>query len=133
MIRAAIGFFTGGSFTRLVATLLVGVAVGGVAAWRVQTWRHDSAELARQQDRESLNKRQVRTMDSASAGYEGDRATARTKFRTITKEVDRVVEKLVYRDMCFDADGLLLIERAIGSAPGAGEPSGSVPPSGEPE
>lgn len=50
MIGTALGFLTGGSFTRLTATLLVGVALGGTLAHQVHRAINDRAEVQRQRD-----------------------------------------------------------------------------------
>lgn len=66
-------------------------------------------------------------IDVAAVGHEADKAKIRTEFLTITEEVERVVEKPVYRNICFDADGLRLIAAATGRSEGAGEPAPAVP------
>ncbi len=69
--------------------------------------------------------------DAASGALEQDREKARTVYRTITKEVDRVVEKPVYRDACFDPDGVRLANAALaGALLPAREPDRRVPPAG---
>lgn len=66
-------------------------------------------------------------IDVAAVGHETDKAKIRTEFRTITQEVERVVEKPVYRNICFDDDGLRLIAAATGRSEGASEPAPAVP------
>lgn len=64
----------------------------------------------------------------ASARYEGHRAQLQQHARVITKEIDRVVEKPVYRDgLCFDADGLRLLSESIAGAADPGQPAAAVP------
>ena len=60
----------------------------------------------------------------ASARYEDRRAQRQQQARVITKEIDRVVEKPVYRDVCLDADGVRLLSAAI---TGAADPRQSAP------
>lgn len=48
MIGAALGFLTGGSFTRLGATLLVGIAMGGTLAHQVHRAINDRATVKQQ-------------------------------------------------------------------------------------
>lgn len=62
----------------------------------------------------------------ASARYEGRRAQLQQHARVITKEIDRVVEKPVYRDMCLDADGLRILSAAIAGATDPGQPAPAV-------
>ena len=66
-------------------------------------------------------------IDAAAVGHEADKAKIRTEFLTITEEVERVVEKPVYRNICFNADGLRLIAAATGRSEGAGEPAPALP------
>jgi hypothetical protein len=70
---------------------------------------------------------QIQRIDTASVSHEADKRQIQTKFRTITKEVERVVEKPVYRDECFDADGMRALGAAIHPAAAASEPKGAVP------
>ena len=50
MIRAALGFVTGGSVTRLAATLLAGIAIGGTLAHQVHRAINDRAQVAQQRN-----------------------------------------------------------------------------------
>lgn len=63
----------------------------------------------------------------ASTRYEGRRARLQQHARVITKEIDRVVEKPVYRDVCLDADGLRILSAAIAGAAAPGQPAAAVP------
>lgn len=112
------------------AAVLVGLAIGFGGAWKVQAWRWDSAVLAAQQKQQAAARAQIRQIDKASEGYEADRAGTKTEFTTITKEVERVIEKPVYRNVCFDDDGLRQLERAARATGYPGEPASGVPASG---
>lgn len=111
------------------AAAVVGLAIGFAGAWQVQAWRWDSAELARQQKQQADARAQVRRIDSASGNYEDDRAKTRTEFIEITKEVERVVQKPVYRNVCLDDDGLRQLERAAAATGHPGKPEAGMPPS----
>lgn len=112
------------------AAVAVGLAIGFSGGWLTQGWRWDSAELARQQKMKTDALAQVRQIDKASEGYEVDRAATKTEFTTITKEVERVIEKPVYRNVCFDDDGLRQLERAVRATGYSGEPPSGMPASG---
>jgi hypothetical protein len=58
-------------------------------------------------------KRQQAFIDAAN-GYEVTNAQARVVYRTITRDVDKIVERDVYRDRCLDDDGLRLAQLALG-------------------
>lgn len=66
----------------------------------------------------------------AAVGLEKAKETVRTQFVTIEKEVDRVVEKPIYLQSCFDDDGLRVVNRAIGAGRDPGQPAPAVPASG---
>lgn len=125
MIGAALSFVTGGSAARLVATLLVGVAAGSWGAWQVQNWRQNTIELQRIQRAAKDTARNVEIQDRATGTYVQEQANAKTIYQRITVEVDKIVERPVYRDQCFDADGLRQLGAAIAgrdAEPGAGQP-----------
>ena len=69
----------------------------------------------------------------ASTRYEGRRAERQQHARVITKEIDRVVEKPVYRDgLCLDADGLRVLSAAIAGTTDSGQPAPAVPTASAP-
>lgn len=75
-------------------------------------------------------KRQAAFME-ASSNYEGKNAEAKIVFRTITRDVNKIVERPVYRDVCLDDDGLRLAQLALGGTavapPGSAESHAGMP------
>ena len=77
--------------------------------------------------------RQAREKEAAQAGkaaekLEAKREKAKVIYRTITKEVDKIVERPVYRSVCLDTDGLRLARCAIrGQDASACKPDKPVP------
>lgn len=59
--------------------------------------------------------------DAPAAAAEVRRETI---VREITREVPSIIDRPVYRNLCIDADGLRLIERAVATANGRGVPAG---------
>lgn len=120
MIARAIGFVTGGSATRLVATLLVGVAAGTTLGWQVQGWRQGRADAQRieRQARDTL--RNIERGQQAADTYTQEQAHAQPTRQQITRTVERIVSRPVYRNVCLDADGLQQLRAAIaaGAPPG---------------
>lgn len=51
--------------------------------------------------------------NTASAGLEGDREKTKVVFRTVNNEVEKIVERSIYRDRCLDDDGLRIARCAI--------------------
>lgn len=110
----------------LIAIVLAAFAAGGASAWQVQNWRHDAQEKDRIEQEAKERGIRAQRGDIAAAGHEGDKRAIEIEYREITKEVERVVEKPVYRDVCLDDDGLRVLRSAIGGA-SAGQPARAVP------
>jgi hypothetical protein len=111
-----------------VAVFLFALSTGFAGGWKVQAWRYGAQEAERLAVEHAVEEQRRDVADTASAGLETDRTAIRTEFKTIYSEVERVVEKPVYRDVCIDADGLRILSGAItGHRPAASEPAGPVP------
>lgn len=69
--------------------------------------------------------------NAAVATLEGQNAQARVVYRTIHDQVDRLVDRPVYRNVCLDTDGLMLVNAAIAGVPVApaapGNADGTMP------
>ena len=113
MIAAALGFLTGGSATRLAATLLAGALLGGWGAHQVTAWAYRSQQLKTAERAAKDLARAVEQQDRAVAAYIESRGNAETIYKTITRRVDKIVERPVYRNVCLDADGLQQLRAAI--------------------
>lgn len=116
----------------IVAALLVGLSIGAAGAWQVQAWRRDAAELQRQRTEARDDARRAEHADSAATTYETQRAAGQAAARVIVREVERVVEAPVYRDVCLDDAGLQLVARAIDAAADPGQPAPAVPAASAP-
>lgn len=100
----------------LVVAFLAGTLVSGLGVWKVQGWRHDAAEKSRiEQEARSLLRRQENALD-ASMRFQQGQAEANTREVEVIKEVIRVVQKPVYREQCFDDDGMRIISADIQAA-----------------
>lgn len=108
------------------AVALLAASVAGAGAWKVQAWRYAAKDAQRieAQAEKARNDRQAAQV--ASEGFENDKAKTEIKYRTITKEVARIVDRPVYLQRCFDDDGLRAVREAIGAAGHPGEPQGAV-------
>jgi hypothetical protein len=108
----------------LIAFMMI---VAGATSWKVQDWRYAARDkAAMEQAREDRNRKE-KTIDTAATGHEGDKVRIKQVFVPITQEVERVVEKPVYRNICIDADGLRLISSAVLGTVTAGQPARAVP------
>lgn len=112
------------------AAVVLGLALGFAGAWQVQVWRWRAADADRLEQQQQARRAQEQQADAAGVRFEQGREAIRAQQRVITREVERVVESPVYRDVCLDPDGLRLVAAtAAGAASGAGEPAPAVPAS----
>lgn len=85
------------------------------------------AENARQVNQRAAERLQRQNTDTAAERHEKVKAEIQVRYQTITKEVQYVVEKPVYRNICLDDDGLRLIrEQLAGPSAAASQPARSV-------
>lgn len=110
-----------------VAVALMSAAVSGVGVWRVQEWRHGSIEAAR--IRGVVAATDVRRLDinKAATKFEGTKAAAEVREIRIRDEVERVVEKPVYTNICLDDDGLRILRDDIASRHPGSQSKPTVP------
>jgi uncharacterized protein YcfJ len=127
MIAAALGFLTGGSATRLAATLLAGVVLGGWAGWQVQDWRHgrQDADRIERQARDTL--RNIERGQQAADTYTTGESNAQPARKEIVRTVEKIVTRPVYRNVCLDADGLQQLRAAIATGSPASGAAAAVP------
>lgn len=108
------------------AVLTSGIACG-VGAWQVQNWRYGALKAAELEQARETSKMLRQAANTASTGHENDKATLKTEFVTIEKEVERVINKIEYRDRaCFDPDGVRVINEAIRLTGNPGEPENGL-------
>lgn len=73
-------------------------------------------------------KDEMEKANAASLGLEIGNANAKIVYRTITKQVDKYIDRPVYRNTCFDDDGLRDVNAAlIGATTPAGKPDKRLP------
>lgn len=109
-----------------VIAWLVGVAMGTAGGWKARDWKAGADDKARMEAEAESARLRARQVDSAAQALEVNKAAAEVRWRTVTKEVERVVEKPVYRSACFDDDGLRLIANET-AARAASQPAPAVP------
>lgn len=107
----------------LGAIAIVIFAAGAASGVKIQSALTDQKALAEQRAAAKQQQARLEKIDVAAVGHESDKAQLRTQFKTIIKEVDRVVQKPVYLNVCFDDDGLRAAQAAIGPTPSASQPA----------
>lgn len=108
----------------LAALIFAAGAAGGIK-WHAG--QDAIKENARLQEIDRQRRQDEKRVDSAAAGHEADKGAIRTQWLTITEEVERVVEKPIYRDVCLDVDGLRVLSDAIAPRAAASQPARAVP------
>jgi len=109
------------------ATALIAAALSATGAWQIQNWRADAKDKQRIEVQLELRRTQEKAASAASTGFEQDRSKNENRTRTVYVKVDKIIDRPVYRTMCVDADGLRLLNGAIGRADDAGEPGRPMP------
>lgn len=109
-----------------VAVALIAAFLSGAGTWRVQDWRYAAKDKERIEAALESRRMAEKQGDGAAVGHEGDKVRIRKVFVPINQEVERVVEKPVYREFCFDDSGLRLISTALLSTPTTSQPAGTV-------
>jgi hypothetical protein len=102
--------------------------LGAAAGWQTQAWRWGAADAERLRQEQADTAAQAATADAAAYGHEQAKVQIQERIRYVTREVDRIVERPLYRDgVCLDGDGLRLVAQAVGAAASAGESAAAVP------
>ena len=109
------------------AAALAAAALAFAGAWKVQDWRYGAQEAARLEQEREARVLRARSVDNAAASHEVEREQVAAEFKVITREVERIVEKPVYRNVCLDDDGLRVIGKAIGASSNPSQPASAVP------
>ena len=100
--------------------------LGFGSAWTIQDWRHDSKVLKANQKIEVRQDENISKAQVASTQFEVKQNETKTEFKTIYRDVEKIVYKPIYANTCFDSDGLQLITRAVENTISTGKPSDFV-------
>ena len=113
-----------------IAVLLAAVVAAFAAGWQAQGWRWRAADADRLETQRESERIAARVVDQAAGAHEVERAAIRIQREVVTREVDRIVDRPVYRDgVCLDADGLRLVAAAVGPGSAASQPAPGLPAS----
>jgi hypothetical protein len=110
------------------AILIFGLLSGFASGWKVQAWRHDSADLAAQEQARETEKMRRQAAGFAATSHETAKERIRTEFVTITERVTNVVkaDPVAAAAVCLNPDGLRILAEAARATGYAGKPSGAV-------
>ena len=114
-------------YSHLAAAALA-AALACAGTWQVQDWRYGSREEDRLEGVRESTRMAAKVGDVAATKHEADKVSIRTEFITITEQVEKIIERPVYRDnVCLDADGLRILTAATRPSPAASKPASPVP------
>ena len=111
------------------AVAVVAAALSATGAWQLQGLRFDAREKERIEAQAELARNNRQAAQVASEGFENDRTKTEIKYRTITRNVEKIVERPIYAQSCFDDGGMHALRSAIGTASDTGEPADALPES----
>ena len=111
----------------LIAASFIGTYVKGRTDGRQICNDRIEALIMESTEREQTAMRQA---NDAATRLEQSHAKIEIKYRTIVKEIEKVVDRPVYVGVCLDGDGVRLANAALtGSRPVAPEPINAMPES----
>lgn len=95
-----------------ILALVVLVTLAGIGR-SIYNAGGDSVRVEWEEANRLQREAEAKQAEQASTKLEASREKAKVVYRTITKEVDKVVTRDVYRNVCLDADGLRIAAAAI--------------------
>jgi hypothetical protein len=101
-----------------ICAILAALALlGGLGTgWQMRSWLEGKHEAERLQLAAQDARRRAEHGDAAAVRNEQGQAVQEARERVVTREVQHVVEKPVYRNVCIDADGLRILADDIAAA-----------------
>lgn len=116
--------------TSLLMAALVGVAAGAGSTYKVVANHYRAEAVAQKEaDAEAYQARTVE-LNAIAAQLEQARHDRKTVYRTITQQVEKVVTRDVYRNVCIDGDGLRAINAALAGRADPSQPADAMPAAG---
>ena len=106
-----------------VCTFLFGLGIG----WTVNDLKRDADDKDRIEQEAKKKDKQVNTAQVASTGFEAKRTANEVRYRTVTVTLEKVVERPVYLNQCFDDDGLRILNDQILRRTDPGQPGLKMP------
>ena len=111
-----------------LAVVLVVLIGGFVAGYRVESWHCDAMQKAAVEAAVAQYKAEAQQANAAAAALEAKLENQNANQKVIVQTVDHIVEKPVYRNRCFDDDGLRAANAALtGQSANSGGSHGTVP------
>jgi len=118
-------------YVYLLAALLA-LSVGFGSGWKVRAWKasSDDADRVSQVAHDAAVK--AERVDTAATAHEAFKAAVQVREHIVYREVERVIEKPVYSNVCLDDDGLRIIAADIAARTAPSEPAPALPSASAP-
>lgn len=111
----------------VIVTICLACLAGGIATgWKARDWKAGADDKQRIENEAEAQRLRARQVDGAAQALEVKKAAIEVRWRTVIKEVDRVVQAPSYAAPCMDDAGLRLIN-AETAARAASQPAPAVP------
>lgn len=114
----------------VAALAVVGAISGGIYKIHHAGYEEGKSEVQAAWDEANAKQRKEEADKAAAAAAKVETGNAKAKvvYRTITQTVDKYIDRPIYRNVCFDADGLRDANAALlGALAASGKPDGTVP------
>ena len=108
---------------------LILAAAGFFGGWQVRDWQAGADDAERLRANAAAEIRRADAIDGAAAGFEQQKERIRVQTLTVTRDVERIVDRPVYLNQCLDDDGLRAVAAAAGASAAASQPAPAVPAS----
>jgi hypothetical protein len=108
----------------------VAFALGAGSGYKLTADHYAAKEAKAQQEAAEAYQAKTEELNAVSAELEKARHERKTVYRTITQQVERIVTRDVYRNVCIDSDGLHAINAALAGRPSASESAPTLPAPG---
>lgn len=98
-----------------IALIIAGACflAGGGSGWTARGYYQDSLELAARKEAEKKKSGAAEAVSNAANAHTAAKEQINKDKETIYVEVEKIVTRPVYRNVCVDDDGLRELERAI--------------------
>lgn len=110
-----------------LAACLVGIG-GYVHGVRMGVAQEQAAQKRADKAANKIRNELQARIDASAENHQGQEYARQSAVREIYHESQEIVDRPVYRDVCVDADGVGLLDRAAATANGAGvgDPAGTA-------
>jgi nitroreductase len=110
-----------------IITAIVAAAISATATWNVQNWRYGNIENKRNKQEMTNKDKNEKTADKAATAFEVAKAKTAEREKLVYIEVEKIIDRPVYSNVCIDDDGLRQLNSLIAPAADSGESQGNVP------